>query len=60
MVISDQLKSTYNYALAYATKGLSVISLKPKSKQPSIAWKSLTISLPSKEQLEKLVCKYRQ
>ena len=52
MVISEQLKSTYNYALAYTTKGLSVISLKPKSKQPSIAWKFLTISIPSKEQLE--------
>ena len=34
---SDNLKSTYDYALAYTTKGFSIISLKPKSKQPSIA-----------------------
>jgi hypothetical protein len=52
MVISDQLKSTYDYALAYTIMEFSVISLKPKSKQPYIAWKSLTVSLPSKEQLE--------
>jgi hypothetical protein len=52
MVISDRLKSTHDYARTYATKGLNVISLKPKSKQPSIAWKFLTISIPSREQLE--------
>ncbi len=53
MVNSDQLKSTYDYALAYTAKGFSVISLKPKSKQPSIpSWKPFTVSHPSKEQLE--------
>ena len=50
---SDNLKSTYDYALAYTAKGFSVISLKPKSKQPSIAsWKSIYNIHPSKEQLE--------
>ena len=49
---TDNLKSTYDYALAYSANGVSVISLKPKSKQPSIAsWKPFTISRPSKEQL---------
>ena len=49
----DNLKSTYDYAIAYTAKGFSVISLKPKSKQPSIAsWKPFTVSNPSKEQLE--------
>jgi len=50
---SDNLKSTYDYALAYTAKRFSIISLKPKSKQPSIAsWKPFTVSHPSKEQLE--------
>ena len=49
----DQLKSTYDYAIAYITKGISVISLKPKSKQPFISsWKPFTVSPASKEQLE--------
>ena len=53
MVNSDQLKSTYDYAIAYTANRFSVISLKPKSKQPSIAsWKPLTVSHPTKEQLE--------
>ena len=53
MVTSDQLKSTFDYVIAYTSKGFSVISLKPKSKQPSIpSWKPFTVSHPSKEQLE--------
>lgn len=53
MVDSDQLKSTFDYVVAYISKGFSVISLKPKSKQPSIpSWKPFTVSRPSKEQLE--------
>ena len=53
MVNLDQLKSTFDYVIAYTSKGFSVISLKPKSKQPSIpSWKPFTVSRPSKEQLE--------
>ena len=39
--------------IAYTANGFSVISLKAKSKKPSIAsWKPFTVSYPSKEQLE--------
>ena len=49
MYNTDNLKSTYDYAIAYTTKGVSIISLKPKSKQPSIpSWKPFTVSHPSK------------
>jgi Bifunctional DNA primase/polymerase, N-terminal len=53
MTISDQLKSTYEYALAYIANGFSVICLKPASKQPAIpSWKPNTVSIATKEQLE--------
>jgi hypothetical protein len=48
----DQLKSTFDYARSYAAKGFSVISLIPKSKQPSIKWKQYEISPATIEQLE--------
>src|SRR5688572_3305579 len=52
MINLGHLKSTYDYALAYTANGYSVISLKPKSKQPSIpSWKPFTVSKASKEQL---------
>ena len=51
--MTSDLKSTYDYALAYSANGFSVIPLKPKSKQPAIlSWKPNTISKASKEQLE--------
>ncbi|HJT83294.1 MAG TPA: bifunctional DNA primase/polymerase [Nitrososphaeraceae archaeon] len=53
MAKSDQIKSTYYCAIDYTVNGFSVIPLKPKSKQPSIAsWKPFTISPHSKKQLE--------
>jgi hypothetical protein len=51
--MSNNLKSTYDYAIAYVAKGYSVIALKPTSKQPSIpSWRPFTISKASKEELE--------
>jgi hypothetical protein len=51
--MSNNLNSTYEYAISYTSIGVSVISLKPKSKQPSIpSWKPFTVSKASKEQLE--------
>jgi hypothetical protein len=53
MVNLDQLKATCDYAIAYTSKGYSVIPLKPKSKQPSVpSWKPFTVSKASIEQLE--------
>jgi hypothetical protein len=53
MDYANNLKSTHDYARAYTAKGVSVISLKPKSKQPFIpSWKPFTVSKASKEQLE--------
>lgn len=53
MIDLDQLSTTYDYALAYTTKGFSIISLLPKSKQPSIpSWKPFTVSPPSGKHLE--------
>jgi hypothetical protein len=53
MVNSDQLKTTYDYALAYTAKGYSIIPLKTKSKQPAIpSWKPNTVSKASQEELK--------
>ncbi|HJT82889.1 MAG TPA: bifunctional DNA primase/polymerase [Nitrososphaeraceae archaeon] len=53
MVNSDQIKSTYHYAIDYTAKGFSVIPLKSKSKQPAIpSWKPFTVSKASKKELE--------
>jgi hypothetical protein len=50
---ANNLKSTYDYAIAYIAKGVSVLSLKPKSKQPSLpSWKPFTVSKASIEQLK--------
>ena len=48
----DQLESTFDYARSYAAKGFSVISLMPKSKQPSIKWEQFEIAPATIEQLE--------
>src|SRR5687768_1164157 len=51
--MTNDLKTTFDYACVYVDNGFSVISLKPKSKQPSIPrWKPLTLSRPTIEQLE--------
>ena len=61
MVNSDQLKVTYDYALAYIANGYSVIPLKPKSKRPCItSWKRFTEIKSFKRTIRKLVCKYRK
>src|SRR5215208_5786779 len=51
--MTNDLKSTYDYAIDYAAKRFSVICLQPKSKKPAIgSWDSLKRSYPSTEQLE--------
>ncbi len=44
---------TLDLAILYVKKGLSVIPLKPRSKEPLIPWKQYQERLPSKEELDK-------
>ena len=42
-----------SYAKLYVSKGLSVIPLKPRSKEPIIQWKEFQMRTPSSEEIEK-------
>jgi len=44
-------KNVYEYALRYLNLGLSVIPLKPRTKEPLIPWKEFQERLPTKEEV---------
>ena len=47
------MASVYDYAKYYVEHGLSVIPLKPRSKEPAIRWKKYQEEPPSQEELKK-------
>ena len=51
-VIKHNTNNIYDYARYYVKHGLSVIPLKPRSKEPLVAWKQYQERLPSPNELE--------
>ena len=47
-----ELATVYDYAKYYVKQGFSVIPLKPRSKEPLVAWKQYQERLPSPNELE--------
>ena len=51
--MTNDLKTTFDYACVYVDNGFSVLPLKAKSKKPSIfSWEPFKESYPSKDELE--------
>jgi len=46
------MKDLFEWAKFYASKGFSVIPVKPRSKEPSIKWKQYQEALPSPQELD--------